>query len=226
LICTQAAWGPNVDILVTNNGQTTVFINVLMDWNENGAWGGSSSSCPSAAAPEWVLVNFPVPVGFNGPISGLAPPAFLIGPRPGYVWSRFTITPPPILLADWDGSGSFELGETEDYLLWIDDPASGLNGGGAPDVPKLVLDEVQPNPSSPAATIAWVMPTSAAARLTVLDSGGRVLRRLVDGPLGAGRHTVVWDGRDDAGRPAGSGLYFVRVEAGKEARITKIVLVK
>jgi flagellar hook assembly protein FlgD len=27
-------------------------------------------------------------------------------------------------------------------------------------------------------------------------------------------HEITWDGRDDAGRPVGSGVYFYRLEAG------------
>jgi hypothetical protein len=34
------------------------------------------------------------------------------------VWFRFSVTESPVP-ANWDGSGSFEDGETEDYLLLI-----------------------------------------------------------------------------------------------------------
>ena len=121
LTCQTAAWGPNVDIIVRNfmPGGTVGFVNVLMDWDQNGVWGGTSS-CPLGPAPEHVLVNFPVPNGFPpGPLSALQPPPFLIGPNAGYVWTRFSITELPVPLG-WDGSGSFEDGESEDYLLRID----------------------------------------------------------------------------------------------------------
>jgi len=122
LTCQTANWGTDIDIDVTNfmPNQTTGYVNVLMDWNQDGLWGGSSP-CPPAGtpAPEHVLVNFPVPNGFSGPLSFWMPPSFLIGPNSGYVWTRFSITEYPVLLP-WDGSGSFEDGETEDYLLHID----------------------------------------------------------------------------------------------------------
>ena len=60
-----------------------------------------------------------VPVGFAGPLSLLAPPNFLIGPQDGYVWSRFTVTNIPLGTNDWDGTGQFEDGESEDYLLLV-----------------------------------------------------------------------------------------------------------
>lgn len=120
--CQQAAWGPNVDIIVRNlmPPQVVGYVNVIIDWDQNGAWGGAAQ-CPTAAAPEHVLVNFQVPNPYPpAPLSLLGPPGFLIGPNPGYVWARFTITERPIIPLPWDGSGSFEDGESEDYLLRIE----------------------------------------------------------------------------------------------------------
>ncbi|GAF97974.1 unnamed protein product, partial [marine sediment metagenome] len=72
------------------------------------------------SAPEHVLVNFPVPNPYDGPLSGLVPSGFLIGPNPGYVWTRFSITEQAVSLP-WTGEGSFEDGESEDYLLEVKD---------------------------------------------------------------------------------------------------------
>lgn len=133
-ICANAQWGVNVDIDVHNHmpGATVGYVNVLMDWDQNGSWAGAAQ-CPAAAAPEHVLVNFPVPNPFDGPLSALGPPGFLIGPNSGYVWTRFTITELPVTLP-WVGDGAFEDGETEDYLLEITSiPMPENDLGDAPD---------------------------------------------------------------------------------------------
>ncbi|MBE0663293.1 MAG: S8 family peptidase [Bacteroidales bacterium] len=134
-VCTQAIWGQNIDIQVQNfmPNMTGGLVNVIIDWDQNGIWGGVSS-CPGGVnVPEHVLINFPVPNGFNGPLSMLMPPGFLIGPNAGYVWARFSITEIPVLLP-WDGSGVFEDGETEDYLLLLDaPPPPDFDFGDAPD---------------------------------------------------------------------------------------------
>jgi len=119
--CNVAVWGTDVDIWVNNTmpGQTTGYVNVLIDWNQDGQWSGSSSCPGCATVNEHVLQNFPVQNPYNGPLSALGPPNFTIGPNPGYVWARFTITETPVTVP-WDGSGSFEDGESEDYLLKID----------------------------------------------------------------------------------------------------------
>jgi hypothetical protein len=122
--CQTALWGTNIDIDVHNHmpSPATGYVNLLIDWNQDGQWSGSSN-CPTAATNEHVLVNFPVPNPYDGPLSALMPfgAGFLIGPNRGYVWARFTITeqPVPVPKPGWNGEGSFEDGETEDYLLEI-----------------------------------------------------------------------------------------------------------
>jgi len=49
-------------------------------------------------------------------------------------------------------------------------------------------------------------------RLSIFDVTGRLVRRLWDAPLAAGRHTIAWDGRDSGGRLL-TGVYFARAEA-------------
>jgi hypothetical protein len=108
-----AVWGVDIDIEVHNHMPSAWqgYFNLIVDWNQNGAWGDPG---------EHVVVNFwPIPNPFDGPISVLGPPNFVIGPNPGYVWSRFSITEAPVQ-PNWKGDGGFEDGETEDYLLRID----------------------------------------------------------------------------------------------------------
>ena len=126
-MCMMAAWGPfNLDMMWANlTLDQWGYINVLMDWNQDGEWGGTYDCGDSwGEADEHVLKNYRVPSAHWG--SGLgahrgeSPPDFRIGPNSGYVWARFTITPVPVELP-WDGSGSYDDGETEDYLLYVSD---------------------------------------------------------------------------------------------------------
>jgi hypothetical protein len=42
----------------------------------------------------------------------------------------------------------------------------------------------------------------------------------------SGRHSAVWDGRDEQGQALPSGIYFARFEAGRLAESRKLVLLK
>ena len=112
-------------------GQAIGYVNLLVDWNQDGQWGGSVT-CPGGTTPmsEHALVDFPVPNGFNGPLSALGPPSFVIGPKAGHVWARFSITERPVGM-EWIGDGVFEDGESEDYLLARQDAGRGEVGATA-----------------------------------------------------------------------------------------------
>lgn len=83
-----------------------------------------------------------------------------------------------------------------------------------------------PNPFGPSTTIRFDLPRPATVKLAVYDISGRKVRTLVDGALGAGHRSIVWDGRDDGHNAAGSGLYFYRMEAGAFSATRKLTLLK
>jgi hypothetical protein len=64
------------------------------------------------------------------------------------------------------------------------------------------------------------------ATLTVYDQSGRVVRTLVSGQVQAGSYAAAWDGRDEYGQPARSGVYFCRLQAGEFTAAKKMVKVE
>ena len=68
-------------------------------------------------------------------------------------------------------------------------------------------------------------------RPEMIQFGGRFLPvhfvgALVEGVLPAGDQMARWDGTDDAGRVASSGVYFVRLNAPSLSTTQKIVMLK
>ncbi|HET6350226.1 MAG TPA: FlgD immunoglobulin-like domain containing protein, partial [Candidatus Krumholzibacteria bacterium] len=63
-------------------------------------------------------------------------------------------------------------------------------------------------------------------RLAVYDAAGRLVRVLVDENQAGGSREAVWNGVDSAGRGVASGIYFSVLEAGKQRRTQKMVLLK
>ena len=84
-----------------------------------------------------------------------------------------------------------------------------------------------PNPFNPTTTIALSLDRAQIVRLDIFDARGRLVRVLHDGALAAGRNELQWDGRNDRGLQAASGVYFscARTDQG-ETRSQRMMLVK
>ncbi len=94
---------------------------------------------------------------------------------------------------------------------------------------RLVLHQNQPNPFNPDTRIRYEIPAAdAGARVTlsVYNIEGKLVRRLVVQPQGAGIHDVVWRGRNDAGQSVASGVYFYVLRTGRSTLARKLVLLK
>jgi hypothetical protein len=55
---------------------------------------------------------------------------------------------------------------------------------------------------------------------------GRLVRGLVDGPVGTGHQTVTWDGRGRGGRVMASGVYFARITIGDFTATRKMTMIR
>jgi subtilisin family serine protease len=88
------------------------------------------------------------------------------------------------------------------------------------------LAQNEPNPFNPVTKIRFSLANPAHTRVQIYDSAGRLVRTLVDEPMIAGAHTVVWNGLDDAGRSTGSGVYFYRLNAGDFSQSRRMTIVK
>jgi C1A family cysteine protease/putative hemolysin len=102
-----------------------------------------------------------------------------------------------------------------------------LDGSVTVAADHLSLGPNTPNPFNPETTISFVLPDRAAVSLIICDSTGRVVRRLLNGEVKpSGRGAVIWDGRDDSGARAASGVYFCRLESKGRVLSRKMVLLK
>ena len=83
-----------------------------------------------------------------------------------------------------------------------------------------------PNPFNSFTTIPFFLPKNMHVRVAIYDVLGRLVRKVAEGEFPSGGHRLVWDGRDEEGVRVGSGVYFYRVEAGREVRIGRMAFVK
>ena len=119
---------------------------------------------------------------------------------------------------------------------WFANPASWgnvvlLNENGdevgiAEDVPPVpqtfMLEQNYPNPFNPSTTIDFTLAEDGRLTLKVFDLLGREVATLVDNDLKAGiKHSVKFD----ASRLS-AGMYFYRLDTGKNSMVKKLLLTK
>jgi hypothetical protein len=83
-----------------------------------------------------------------------------------------------------------------------------------------------PNPFNPATALHLEVPAAQIVEVAVFDARGKHVRTLHHGWLGAGRHALVWDGRDAGGRAVPSGVYWSRARAAGLVTARKLTLMK
>jgi hypothetical protein len=88
-----------------------------------------------------------------------------------------------------------------------------------------------PNPFNPNTTIPYRIPAASGmqrvpVRLEIFNGLGQRVRSLLDESRAPGHYRARWDGRDDAGRSAGSGVYLYRLRAGSAMDAGKMVLLE
>jgi len=103
--------------------------------------------------------------------------------------------------------------------------------GATTDVPALTRGSIElgqnyPNPFNPITTLDFTLRHAADVHIAIFDVSGARVRTLVNGFHEAGTHRATWNGRQDNGNAAASGVYFCRMTSGSETRVRRMLLVK
>jgi hypothetical protein len=83
-----------------------------------------------------------------------------------------------------------------------------------------------PNPFNPATKIQFVLPTTLPVKLRIFNILGNEMATLIDGTLTAGPHSVRWNGLQQNGTPAASGMYLMRLETPQGQQMGKMLLMR
>lgn len=119
--------------------------------------------------------------------------------------------------------GGTTTGEWSDGKLKLIDAATDVD---APAVTQTALRAAVPNPFNPATTLRLELRAGGRVQWDIFDVRGRRVRALHAGHLNAGVHQRSWDGKDDSGSQAASGVYFQRVVTPDGVFRNKLVLLK
>ena len=90
----------------------------------------------------------------------------------------------------------------------------------------LKLNPGRPNPFSGSTRISYAVPSTGYVRLAIYDVAGREIRRICDGVREPGIYVAAWNGRSADGQQMSPGVYISMLEASRQRKIQKLVLVR
>ena len=124
------------------------------------------------------------------------------------------------------GSGIFALANSEAGIFVYSNDLVVIGVDAPAHTPKPFQLTNYPNPFNPATRFLFTLPSSGQVTLAVYNVRGQLVRVLRDGIFEGGPHSVIWDGRDAAGRNLPSGVYFARLEGKGGEADRKLILVR
>ena len=86
------------------------------------------------------------------------------------------------------------------------------------------LEPAFPNPFCPSTTIEFAVPAPGAVTVRILNEECDEICTLLDGPIAAGVHHVLWNGNDSEGQRVPDGPYACVVSVGDWASAGVVVL--
>jgi hypothetical protein len=115
---------------------------------------------------------------------------------------------------------------TDTFGVLTDVEPQNHTGGTHPDGFALLPN--YPNPFNPETVIGYRLnlATPTPMSLRVFNLLGQQVRTLMSTVQSSGEYQIIWDGRDDAGIPLASGVYFLRLQVGNRGQTRKIVLTR
>ncbi len=83
-----------------------------------------------------------------------------------------------------------------------------------------------PNPFNPTTAISYSLPVTSRIKIQVYDITGSLVNTLLNTEQAAGKHQIIWNGKNSSGAQVSTGIYFLRFDAGVYTNTFKMMLLK
>ncbi len=84
-----------------------------------------------------------------------------------------------------------------------------------------------PNPFNPTTTISFYLPENGSVSLDIFNIKGQRVKSLASKrDFNTGKHSIIWDGKDEKGNSAASGVYFYRLQTSSSSLTNKMLMMK
>jgi hypothetical protein len=136
-----------------------------------------------------------------------------------------------------------EISESGQYYYWLQsiemDGTVNYHGpisilvsldGGDTETPEITfvtcLKSIYPNPFNPSTTISYQLDTPQTVNFDIYNVRGQILRTLKLTHSAPGIYSVAFDGKDNYDTYISSGIYYLKMKAGRFQTIQKMLLIK
>ncbi|MFB0509685.1 MAG: T9SS type A sorting domain-containing protein, partial [bacterium] len=201
----------------TTQGSVNIFVGVLDDNGPGGSPGDTltSTTLNITLTAMWYTANFPNPVDIN---EG----AFFIGAISS-VASQPSVgmdTAAPFSRQGWEYTTAWapsRYANIHDICIRALVQTVGIEEELTPagPIPQTI---VAPNPFRTQTLIKFANPQKKTVTLNIYNATGSRVKTLT-----AKNEEIIWHGRDDAGKKLADGIYFLKIEGGKE-NIEKLII--
>ena len=83
-----------------------------------------------------------------------------------------------------------------------------------------------PNPFNPTTNISFEIGESGKTKIDIFNVKGQKIKTLLNERMEVGKHSVVWNGKDDKNKRVSSGVYFYKVSINGNQKLNKMIMLK
>ncbi|MGH7451297.1 MAG: T9SS type A sorting domain-containing protein, partial [bacterium] len=104
---------------------------------------------------------------------------------------------------------------------------TGIDSNGETSLPASYrLLQNHPNPFNAGTLIKYEIPQAGAVSLKIYNLAGQEILEIVNAVQSPGRYQINWNGRDNQGKTAPSGIYICRIQAGSFVQTQRMIMVR
>ena len=103
---------------------------------------------------------------------------------------------------------------------------TGIEDAPSSQPVKFELGQNYPNPFTSETAITYNLNKQSDVQITIYDILGRLVRNYQTSVQPAGVHGILWDGRNNLGERVTTGIYFYKLQTGKESLVNKMVFTR
>ncbi len=149
------------------------------------------------------------------------------GSQTKYLWEVPNITSSKckikVYAFDYDGNEAFD----ESDSFFTIKASSGILDETSESMPGIFeVQQNYPNPFNSFTAFSILLPEASEVTVRIFNVVGQEIATLFDGKLNAGRHKMIWDGKDNAGKLVTSGVYFYQAEMSKQVMTRKLLYLR